>query len=81
MAKLARESKLREKRAAKQARKTARKLEAANPTPESDDALYAESDDALHAESDDARHDGLAESAHEDVEFSEAAATEPPSDA
>ncbi len=73
MAKLARESKLREKRAAKQARKTARKLEAANPTPESDDGLHAESDDALH--------DGLAESAHEDVEFSEAAATEPPSDA
>ncbi len=39
MAKLARESKLREKRAEKQARKAARKLEAENPSPEPDGAF------------------------------------------
>lgn len=80
MAKLARESKLREKRAAKQARKTARKLEAANPTPESDDALHDEFAESGR-QPDGTLHDELSESAHEDVELSEAAATEPPSHA
>ena len=39
MAKLARESKLREKRAEKQARKAARKLEAENPSPDPEGVL------------------------------------------
>ena len=72
MAKLARESKLREKRAAKQARKTARKLEAANPSQEPHGALH----DELAGSTPEG-----AEPTPEGVGSPAMAAAEPPSDA
>jgi hypothetical protein len=79
MAKLTRESRLREKRMEKQARKTARKLEAANPTePPSDGLLYA---DGELTESSDGLHEELTESAATAAEPPLGAAAETLSDA
>jgi hypothetical protein len=55
MAKLARESRLRERRLEKQERKRARKFAAANPPAEPEEYPGAESDDSPEAEPDEPR--------------------------
>jgi hypothetical protein len=79
MAKLTRESKLREKRMEKQARKVARKLEAANPpeTPSDHDHLDGEFAESATSP----LHEDLAESATRAAEPSQDQVAETVSDA